>query len=199
MRCRRVSLVLVSLVALACAPARSEDYPSRPVRVIVGFSAGSGPDIQARTVAQQLARTLGQSFTVENRLGANGTVAARAVATSEGDGYTLLFSSASITSTPFLYRHLGYDTLTDLRPVATVGILDGVFMLVKASSPIQSVQDFIARARTQRLLYGSPGVGNGLHLTTELFAQKAGISLQHIPYKGASEGMTGLPRGSTGH
>src|ERR1043165_1962156 len=193
---RRVLLVLVSLVALGCAPAQSEDYPSHPVRVIVGFSAGSGPDIQARTVAQQLAKALGQPFVVENRLGANGTVAARAGATSEGDGYTLLFSSASITSTPFIYRHLGYDTLADLRPVATVGILDGVFMLVKASSPIHSVQDFIARARTERLLYGSPGVGNGLHLTTELFAQKAGISLQHIPYKGASEVMTALLSGS---
>lgn len=196
MRRRRVLLVLASLVALGCAPARSEDYPNRPVRVIVGFSAGSGPDIQARTVSQHLAKALGQPFTIENRLGANGTVAARAVATSEGDGYTLLFSSASITSTPFIYRHLGYDTLTDLRPVATVGILDGVFMLVKASSPIRSVQDFIARAKAGRLLYGSPGVGNGLHLTTELFAQKAGITLQHIPYKGASEVMTALLSGS---
>src|SRR5689334_17808327 len=125
MRRRRVLLVLASLAALTCTPAKSDDYPNRPVRVIVGFSAGSGPDIQARIVSQQLAKTLGQSFYVENRLGANGTVAARAVATSEGDGYTLLFSSASITSTPFLYRQLGYDTLTDLRPVATVGILDG--------------------------------------------------------------------------
>jgi len=196
MRCRRVLLVLVSLVALGFAPAQSQDYPNRPVRVIVGFSAGSGPDLQARTVSQQLAKALGQPFHVENRLGANGAVAARAVATSEGDGYTLLFSSASIASTPFLYRRLGYDTLTDLRPVATTGILDGVFMLVKASSPIQSVQDFIARAKTERLLYGSPGVGNGLHLTTELFAQKAGISLQHIPYKGASEVMTALLSGS---
>lgn len=196
MRRRRVLLVLASLAALTCTPAKSDDYPNRPVRVIVGFSAGSGPDIQARIVSQQLAKTLGQSFYVENRLGANGTVAARAVATSEGDGYTLLFSSASITSTPFLYRQLGYDTLTDLRPVATVGILDGVFMLVKASSPIRSVQDFIARARADRLLYGSPGVGNGLHLTTELFAQKAGITLQHIPFRGASEVMTALLSGS---
>jgi len=133
---------------------------------------------------------------VENRLGANGTVAARAVAQSDGDGYTLLFSSASICPTPFVYRHLGYDTLTDLKPIATSGLLDGLFVLVKASSPIKSVADLIAQGKKDRVLYGSPGVGNELHLATELFAQKAGITTQHIPYKGASEVMTALLGGS---
>ena len=192
-------------IALACAlalastdvhPAAAEGYPVRPVRVIVGFAAGSGPDIQARTVSQALGRALGQNFYVENRLGANGTVAARAVATGEADGYTLLFSSASIASTPFVYRQLGYDPLTDLKPIATVGLLDGLLVLVKASSPIRSAADLIAQAKRDRVLYGSPGVGNGLHLATELFAQRAGITLQHIPYKGASEVMTALLSGS---
>jgi len=192
-------------IAIACAlalaaglagPAAADDYPSRAVRVIVGFAAGSGPDIQARTVSQQLGRALGQSFYVENRTGANGTVAARAVATADGDGYTLLFSSASIASTPFVYRHPGYDLLTDLKPIATVGLLDGLFVLVRAESPIRSVADLIAQAKRDRVLYGSPGVGNGLHLATELFAQRAGITLQHIPYKGASEVMTALLSGS---
>ncbi len=192
-----IACALTALVwTIAARPAVVEDYPSRPVRVIVGFAAGSGPDLQARTVSQALARALGQSFHVENRLGANGTNAARVVATADGDGYTLLFSSASIASTPFVYRRLGYDPMRDLTPVATVGLLDGLFVLVKAGSPIRSVADLIARARKDRVLYGSPGVGNGLHLATELFAQRAGITLQHIPYKGASEVMTALLSGS---
>jgi len=191
-----VACALAFASAAIAAPLAAQDYPARPVRVLVGFAAGSGPDIQARTVAQALARAFGQSFVVENRPGANGTVAARAVATAEGDGTTLLFSSASIASTPFLYRSLGYDVLRDLTPVATVGLLDGLFVLVRAASPLRSVADLIARAKQERVLYGSPGVGNGLHLATELFAQRAGITLQHIPYKGTTEVITALLSGS---
>jgi tripartite-type tricarboxylate transporter receptor subunit TctC len=164
--------------------------------VIVGYATGSGPDIQARTLAQQLGSSLGQSFFVENRLGANGTIAARSVAQSKPDGYTLLFSSSSITPTPYIYKNLGYDMLTDLEPVASVGILDGLLMLVDVNSPIKSVQEFIAHAKKERVLYGTPGVGNILHLATERFSKAAGISMQHVPYKGASEVMTALLGGS---
>jgi len=188
--------VLLSALVLASATAQAQQYPDRPVKVIVGFAAGSGPDIQARTLAQQLTTSLGQSFFVENRLGANGTIAARAVAQANPDGYTLLFSSSSITPTPHLYKNLGYDTLTDLRPIATVGILDGMLMLVDAKSPIRSVSEFVDHAKSTRVLYGSPGVDNILHLATEVFSQKAGIAMQHVPYKGASEVMTALLGGS---
>jgi tripartite-type tricarboxylate transporter receptor subunit TctC len=184
------------LLALSWVSAQAQSYPQHSVKVMVGFAAGSGPDIQARTLAQQLTAALGQSFYVENRLGANGTIAARAVAQSTPDGHTLLFSSSSITPTPHLYKNLGYDTLTDLRPVATVGILDGMFMLVDAKSPIRTFGEFIEHAKKERVMYGSPGVGNILHLATEIFSQKAGISLQHIPYKGASEVMNALLGGS---
>ena len=98
------------LTAFLCAGATAvlaQSYPDRPVRVVVGFAAGSGPDIQARTVSQELANSLGQQFYVENRLGANGTIAARSVAQSKPDGYSLLFSSSSIISTPYIYRKLG--------------------------------------------------------------------------------------------
>jgi len=189
------ALVVLSL-SLGAGRGLAEDYPSRPVRVIVGFAAGSGPDIQARTLSQQLGKSLGQNFFVENRLGANGTVAARAVAQSDGDGYTLLFSSASICPTPFVYRHLGYDTLTDLKPVASSGMLDGLFVLVRAASPLRSVADLVTQGKQDRVVYGSPGVGNELHLASVLFGQKAGITMQHIPYKGASEVMTALLSGS---
>ena len=192
---RTMSLVIAILCAGLTA-AQTQTYPDRPVRVSVGFAAGSGPDIQARTVSLALGNSLGQQFYVENRLGANGTIAARAVAQSKPDGYSLLFSSSSIISTPYIYKSLGYDTLTDLRPIATVGQLDGIFMLVDAKSPIKTVADFIALAKKEVVAYGSPGVGNGLHLTTEIFAKKAGIKLQHIPYRGASEVMTALLGGS---
>jgi tripartite-type tricarboxylate transporter receptor subunit TctC len=183
-------------LAAAARMAWAESYPTRPVRVIVGFAAGGGPDIQARTLAQQLSKGMGQSFYVENRTGANGTIAARVVAQSEGDGSTLLFSSSSIISTPFIYKNLGYDTLTDLRPVATIGILDGLLMLVDASSAIHSVQEFIAYARKNHVSYGSPGVGNILHLAAEIFCQKSGITMQHVPYKGASEVSAALLGGN---
>jgi tripartite-type tricarboxylate transporter receptor subunit TctC len=179
----------VLLLLLAAVPwtAQAQQYPAHPVRVLVGFAAGSGPDLQARTIAQQLATDLKQSFFIENRLGANGTIAARAVATAAPDGLTLLFSSSSIAPTPHIYKSLGYDTLTDLRPIATSGILDGMLVLVDAKSPIRSIADLIAAAKAGRVLYGSPGVGNVLHLAPEMFAQKAGITLQHVPYKGSSE------------
>ena len=110
--------------------AQAEQYPDHPVRIVVGYAAGGGPDVQARTVAQQLSLSLGQQFFVENRLGANGTIAARSVVQSKPDGYTLLFSSNGIAPTPYIYKNLGYDIFTDLIPIATIGILDGLFMLV---------------------------------------------------------------------
>jgi len=191
------SIFLTTIASLmAATAAMAQTYPDRPVRVVVGFAAGSGPDIQARTVSQELANSLGQQFYVENRLGANGTIAARAVAQAKPDGYSMLFSSSSILSTPYIYKNLGYDTIADLTPIATTGELDGLFMLVDAKSPIKTVQEFIALAKAERVLYGSPGVGNGLHLATEMFAKTAGISLQHVPYKGASEVMTAMLGGS---
>jgi tripartite-type tricarboxylate transporter receptor subunit TctC len=184
------------LLAVLSSVALARTYPNRPVHVYVGYAAGSGPDIQARIVSQALSAALGQSFVVENRTGANGTLAARGVVQAAPDGYALLFSSSSIAPTPFVYKNLGYNLLTDLTPVATVGELDGIFMLVNAASPITSVPEFIAYAKDNRVLYGSPGVGNELHLKAELFNQQAGLKMQHVPYRGASEVMTGLLSGA---
>jgi tripartite-type tricarboxylate transporter receptor subunit TctC len=192
----RIFSWLVLTLTCAVSAAQAQQYPDHSVRVFVGYAAGSGPDIQARTVAHQLSISLGQSFVVENRTGANGTIAARTVAQAKPDGYTLLFSSSSITPTPYIYKNLGYDILTDLKPISTIGILDGIFMLVDAKSPIKTVPEFIVYAKKNLVLYGSPGIGNELHLVTELFSQQAGIKMQHVPYKGASEVMTGLLSGS---
>jgi tripartite-type tricarboxylate transporter receptor subunit TctC len=187
---------ILSLMFLVAAPAWAQKYPDHPVRVIVGYAAGSGPDIQARTIAAQLGADLGQNFFVENRLGANGTLATRLVVQATPDGYTLLFSSNGIAPTPYIYKNLGYDIFTDLKPIATQGILDGLLILVDAKSDIKTLQQLIAHAKKERVLYGSPGVGNGLHLATELFSKAAGIKMQHVPYKGASEVMTGMLGGS---
>lgn len=189
-------ILFAALMPFVLTPAQAQQYPDRPVRVIVGYAAGSGPDIQARTVAQQLGADLGQSFIVENKLGANGTIAARSVVQSSPDGYTLFFSSNGIAPTPYIYNKLGYDVFTDLKPIATIGQLDGLFMLVDAKSSYKTLPEFIAAAKKDHLLYGSPGVGNGLHLATELFSKAAGISMQHIPYKGASEVMAAMLGGN---
>lgn len=192
---KRVSLLLPLIIA-AVSSALAQQYPERSVKIVVGTTAGSGPDIQARTVAQQLSSTLGQPFVVENRPGANQTIAARMVAQSEADGHTLFFVSSAIAATPYIYKNPGYDLKADLKPVASVGILDGILMLVDAKSPIKTVSEFITKAKSDRILYGSPGVGNILHLATELFSKDAGISMQHIPYKGVSEVITALLGGS---
>ena len=188
----RLLSFLVLTFSLAPVNAQAQQYPDHPVKLVVGYAAGSGPDIQARTVAQQLSVDLGQQFFVENRLGANGTIATRSVVQSKPDGYTLLYTSNGIGPTPYIYKNLGYDIFTDLTPIATVGILDGLFMLVDAKSPYKTLQEFIDHAKKDRAIYGSPGVGNGLHLAAEIFSKKAGIEMQHIPYKGASEVMTGM-------
>ncbi len=188
--------LLVLTVSLAPMTAQAQQYPDHPVRVVVGYAVGGGPDIQARTVAQQLSLNFGQQFFVENRLGANGTIATRSVVQSKPDGYTLLFSSNGIAPTPYIYKNLGYDLFVDLTPIATIGILDGLFMLVDEKSPYKTLQEFISHAKTAQAVYGSPGVGNGLHLAAEIFSKQAGIKMQHIPYKGASEVMTGMLSGS---
>jgi len=183
-------LCLVNFLWVACALAQT--YPSKTIKVLVGFAAGSGPDIQAHTVAQQLSLQLNQAVYIENRMGANGTIAAKNVALSNPDGYTLLFSSSSISSTPYVYKNPGFDLLKDLRAVASVGILDGMLVLVNAKSSMVTISDLVDKAKKERLMYGSPGVGNIIHLASESINLNAGIGMEHIPYKGTSEVMTGL-------
>jgi tripartite-type tricarboxylate transporter receptor subunit TctC len=186
------TLAFALAASLTTLAAHAQQYPNRPVKVVVGFAPGSGPDVMGRTLAAQLGNDLGQSFFVENRTGANGTIGIGAVVQSPPDGHTLLFSSSSITPVPFVSKNVSFDIRKDLRPIATAGILDGVLMLVHPSTPVHNVQEFIEYAKKNRVLYGSPGVGNILHLNTELFRQRAGLTMEHIPYKGASEVQTAL-------
>jgi tripartite-type tricarboxylate transporter receptor subunit TctC len=189
----------IGALALICAlapDAQAQNYPDRPVKVMVGFSAGSGPDVIARAISAQLSNDLKQQFYVENRTGANGAIAIKALITSEPDGHTMLYSSSSISSVPHVYKSLGHDIMKEMIPVATSGILDGYFMLVNPSTPVKSVAEFIEYAKKNRVVYGSPGVGNVLHLAAEMFKLKAGIEMEHVPFRGASDVTAALLQGS---
>ncbi|HEX4409707.1 MAG TPA: tripartite tricarboxylate transporter substrate binding protein [Xanthobacteraceae bacterium] len=189
---------IAALTAFLCliGTAHAQNYPDRPVHVLVGFAAGSGPDVLARAVAAQLGADLGQNFIVENRTGANGTIATNVVAQAAPDGYTLLSTSDSIAPTPFIYKQLPYDIFKDITPIGTIGILDGLLMLVNPSSPAHNVGEFIAYAKTHRVLYGSPGIGNGLHLAAAQFNKTVGLNMEHVPFKGASEVSAALLGGN---
>jgi tripartite-type tricarboxylate transporter receptor subunit TctC len=191
---RFVAALLFCIIAAPMALA--QQYPDRPVHIIVGFAAGSGPDVLARAIAAQVGADLGQNFIVENRPGANATIAGNVVAQSAPDGYTLFFTSDSIAPTPFIYKSLPFDIFKDLTPVATCGVLDGLLMLVNPSSPAHNVDEFIAYAKKNRALYGSPGVGNGLHLAAALFNKATGLTMEHVPFKGASEVSAALLGGN---
>jgi tripartite-type tricarboxylate transporter receptor subunit TctC len=196
---KRSTVIAVAVLAgvlgfVSAAPA--QQYPNRPVRLVVGFAAGSGPDIVARAVGAQLGADLGQNFFVENRLGANATIAAKTVADAPPDGYTLLYTSSGFATTPFIYKKAVFDVLRDFAPIATAGILDGYVLVANIATPIKTVPDLIAYAKANRVLYGSPGVGNSLHIVTELFNLKTGIKLEHVPYRGASEVVNALLQGS---
>ena len=187
--------ILCAVAALLSAGvASAQDYPAKPVRMIVPYVAGGAADIFGRSLAQKLSESLRQSFVVENKPGANGGIGAEFVAKSAPDGYTLLATaSGPITVNPVLYAKVAYDPLRDFAPVAQ-GTVYQYVLVTLASSPIRSIDDLIAAARAKpgALSYGSTGIGGGNHLAGELLALMTGTRLNHIPYKGSAAALADL-------
>ena len=186
------AIVLALLSAAVCA----QTYPVKPVRVIVPFPPGAGVDIVARTVLPRLGEALGQQFIVDNRAGAAGNLGAEVAAHALADGYTLLFTPASVASSQALYPKLGYNLVKDLEPLSMVAAAPFV-LVVHPSLPVKSVKDLIAMAKAKpgQLLYASTGNGGSPHLATEMFKQQANIDITHIPYKGTPPAVTDLIAG----
>jgi tripartite-type tricarboxylate transporter receptor subunit TctC len=190
---RALALLLWILPALATAQA---GYPSKPVRIIVGTSPGGSPDVFARIIAQKMSESWG-SFVVENRIGANGNIAAEMVAKSAPDGYTAYFCDSAIWAiNPALYAKVPYNPLGDFAGITSVATLP-VFLTVHPSVPANNYAEFIAYAKANpgRLSYASAGNGSIHHITTELFKSLTGIQMVHVPYKGMGQGSQALISG----
>lgn len=189
---RRIVAVVALLLAFA-APVVAQSYPDKPVRVIVPFAAGGSPDIVARIISQQLTVQTGKAFIVDNRAGADGVIGAQVVADAAPDGYTLLVTSSSFVVNPSFHRTLPFDVNTSFEAVTNICAVDGFILAVYPKLPAQSVGELVALAqRPDGISFASPGVGNVLHLAGELFQQRIGAKLLHVPYKGGAPVMSGL-------
>lgn len=188
---------LALTVALAAVPiAAAVDYPVKPIRMLVGFTAGGGSDIAARSIAVKLSETFGQSVVVDNRTGATGAIAAEMTAKAQPDGYTvMMLAVAQLVANAFDDR-LAYDVVRDYAGVSYVS-RNPYLMAVPLLLPVRSVREFIDLAKSQpgRLNYGSTGIGGSNHLATELFNFAAGIKVAHVPYKGPPQALADLAGG----
>jgi len=186
---------VAALVALV-VPVHAQDYPARPIRIVLPFSPGGGTDLLARLLSKRFYEVFGQTATVDNRPGAGGNLGADIVAKSAPDGYTLLMSTASLAVNVTLYSKLPYDLRRDFIPITQVASAPLV-VTVHPSVPARSVKEFVALAKKTRsgLNFGSNGTGTTSHLALVMFNQMAGTSLTHIPYKGAGALMTSLLSG----
>jgi len=192
-----LSALLASLMLASPVTAADDSYPSRPVKMLVGFSAGSGTDSVARVLGKAMSERLGQSIIVENHAGAGGTIATSLVANSRADGYTLLTASSSIGISPVVYAKLPFDTESDLTPIGYMGALPTVLLINTRTVPVKTLAEFIAwvKAKPDTLKFGSSGIGGSTHFFTELFQHMTGTRMRHIPYRGGSQDVTALRTG----
>jgi tripartite-type tricarboxylate transporter receptor subunit TctC len=187
-------LTTLGVLCAALAPAAAQDWPQKPIRMIVPFPAGGGTDFVGRLVADHLSKLLNQPIYVENRGGANGAVGLQALKQSDADGYTLGFTSDTpMTVNPFLYKDLSYDPLKDFVPVASAVRLPGM-LAANPALPANTIAELIALAKQKPdgIAYGSAGVGNFSHLAMVLFTQATGVKMLHVPYKGTAPMAMGI-------
>jgi len=179
--------MIAALAALASLPALAQQYPARPVKIIVAFTAGGTTDIMARTLAQRLSERFRQPFVIENKPGAGGNLGTEVACRAAADGYTLIVNSVGpMAVNPTLYKNLGCNPLTELTPVAQISDVPNV-LVVPASLKVATMEQFLAYARSRQgdLNYGSTGIGTSSHLSSFMLASRAGFAATHIPYKGA--------------
>jgi tripartite-type tricarboxylate transporter receptor subunit TctC len=197
MNLRRASTVLFAAVALLVSCGAAAQYPSHPVRLLVPFPPGGGPDLVGRILAPKLSEALGQPVVVENRVGSNGNIAGEAVAKSPADGYTLLVGNDSLfVINAHLYKQMPFDPLKDLAPVASL-VSNGFFLAINPSVPAHTFSEFIeyARKADPPLQYASGGNGSQHHLTMERLKARAGFKMVHVPYKGGAPATTATVAG----
>ena len=193
-RIRRGAGLLLAALAVGAA---AQDYPSRPLRLVVPFAPGGGADIVARAVAAPLANRLGQPVVVDNKPGGGGTLAADLVAKAPADGYTLLYTTPGPQmANPYLMAKLPYDAVRDLVPVSEVAIVPNV-LVVNKNLPVRTLKEFIAYAKANpgKVNFASAGQGASSHLAGESFKQSAGVSIVHIPYRGTGPALSDLLSG----
>lgn len=186
--------VLPAASSLASSVAWADTYPAHPVRIIVGFAAGSTTDILSRLMGAWLSQKLGQQFIIENRPGAGGNIGAETVVKAAPDGYTLLMVPPAVAANAALYPKLSFDFIRDTMPVAGVVRVPNV-LEVNPSVPVKTVPEFIAYAKTHPLSFASAGIGTASHLAGQLFNKMTGLNLQHVPYRGDGPAMADLIAG----
>src|SRR5215831_19039266 len=187
---RAAALALTATAVIAAGPVRAQEYPSRPIRIIVPFSPGGGSDLLARLLAQRFQASMGQPATVDNRAGAGGNIGAELTAKSSPDGYTLMLSTASLTVNVTLYPKLPFDARRDLVPITQIAA-SPVVLTMHPSIPSRTVKELVALSRNAKggLNYASGGNGTTSHLAGVLLQQVSGMRLTHVPYKGAGSQM----------
>ncbi len=189
------AVVLAGIVTFGAAPLTfAQDYPTRPITLVVPYAAGGGNDAMARAVADRMGAALGQQIVIENRGGAGGSIAMRQVARTTPDGYTLgLGGTGTLAIDPSLYPNVGYDPRRDFAPIGLIAT-SALVVLVNPQMPAATLKDLLALAKSEpgRINFASAGSGSGMHLGTELLAFMAGITMTHIPYKGSAPALTDL-------
>jgi tripartite-type tricarboxylate transporter receptor subunit TctC len=197
---QRISLlapVLAALLFTVAGAVLAQAYPTRPIRMVVGFPPGGGTDVAARVIVPRLSEALGQQVLIDNRPGATGTVAAAMVAKSPADGYTIMMGHVSVNAiAPSLFRNLGYDVNKDFAPVILVASVPS-FVVVHPSLQVHSIKELIAYAKANpgKLTFPSAGNGSSPHLAGEMFKTMAKVDLVHVPYKGSGQSMQDLIAG----
>lgn len=190
LRFTRLFAAAAALLA-GCALAQAQGWPSKPIRVIIPFGAGSAADVVPRVVFEQMSKQLGQPIVVENRGGAAGTIGTTLAAKAEPDGYTILATSSAFTASPALYHNLGYDAEKDFVAVGAIGNAPNVF-IIAPSRGIKTIQEFVAQAKAKPNAFSfvSLGVGSGVYISAERFRHSAGYEAINTPFRGGAEGLT---------